>query len=151
MWHVEGGHPGSVLPPVVGLGFQHCPHNHGVPDLPHRYSRSVGFPCLNPVYLRPSKAWLTILSPWSTIITDCRQCSRRPKAFSLAAFAQFSKTYGTLLSFSEASSDSDHKGCHVFPFGRVIVVLNLIKAANDSLETKGDVYFGRAVLPFYEM
>jgi hypothetical protein len=66
------------------LGFQHHPHNHGVPDFPHRYSCSAGFPCHNTVYPRLSKAWRTILSPWSTAITDYWQYSRRPKPFSLA-------------------------------------------------------------------
>jgi hypothetical protein len=38
-----------------------------------------------------------------------------PKRFPWLAYTQFSKTYGTPLSFSKTSSDSDRRGYHVFP------------------------------------
>ncbi|KAI0302454.1 cytochrome P450 [Multifurca ochricompacta] len=60
-----------------------------------------------------------------------------PKENSWLAYTKFSKEYGNILSF------------HIF--GRVIVVLNTVKATKDLLEKHGDIYSDRPVIPFYEM
>ncbi|KAH9970772.1 cytochrome P450 [Russula compacta] len=60
-----------------------------------------------------------------------------PKDHSWLAYAQFSKTYGDVLSF------------HVF--GKVIIVLNSVKATKDLLEKRGEIYSDRPVIPFYNM
>jgi hypothetical protein len=36
-------------------------------------------------------------------------------------------------------------------FGKVIVVLNSIKASRDLLERRGDIYSDRPVIPIFEM
>lgn len=60
-----------------------------------------------------------------------------PKEFSWLSYAQLSKKHGDVLSF------------HVF--GKVIVVLNSLKANKDLLEKRGDIYSDRPVIPIVEM
>ncbi|KAI0278749.1 cytochrome P450 [Russula aff. rugulosa BPL654] len=60
-----------------------------------------------------------------------------PKEFSWLAYTQLSKKYGDVLSFRV--------------FGRVIVVLNSLKANKDLLEKRGDIYSDRPVIPIFQM
>jgi len=60
-----------------------------------------------------------------------------PKEFSWLSYAQLSKKHGDVLSF------------HVF--GKVIVVLNSLKANKDLLERRADMYSDRPVIPIVEM
>ncbi|KAI0274083.1 cytochrome P450 [Russula aff. rugulosa BPL654] len=60
-----------------------------------------------------------------------------PKQFSWLAYSQISKKHGDVVSF------------HVF--GKVIIVLNSLKANKDLLEKRGDVYSDRPVIPIFQM
>lgn len=76
-----------------------------------------------------------------------------PKGFSWLSYSQLSKKYGTshlvvrLLLTERVSGDI----LCFRVFGRVIVVLNSIKASKDLLERRGDIYSDRPVIPIYEM
>ncbi|KAI0278758.1 cytochrome P450 [Russula aff. rugulosa BPL654] len=60
-----------------------------------------------------------------------------PREFSWLTFARLSKKHGDVLSF------------HVF--GKVIIVLNSLKANKDLLERRADIYSDRIVIPIIEM
>ena len=76
-----------------------------------------------------------------------------PKGFSWLTYAQLSKKYGMshlvvkLLLTERIPGDI----LCFRVFGRVIVVLNSIKASKDLLERRGDIYSDRPVIPIYEM
>ena len=76
-----------------------------------------------------------------------------PKGFSWLSYMRLSKKYGAnhvaarLLLTERISGDI----ISFRVFGRVIVVLNSIKATKDLLERRGDIYSDRAVLPICEM
>ena len=76
-----------------------------------------------------------------------------PTEFTWLGFTRFSKEYGMndilFPALFTMKLVGDVLSFHVF--GRVIVVLNSIKATKDLLEKNGDVYSDRAVVPFFEM
>lgn len=76
-----------------------------------------------------------------------------PKEFPWLAYSRYSKTYGTSPFALRRSFLTGIAGdvMSFRLFGKVVVVLNSIKAAKDLLEKKGDVYSDRSVPPFYEM
>ncbi|KAH9970767.1 cytochrome P450 [Russula compacta] len=69
------------------------------------------------------------------------------------AYTKFSKTYGINFVFLFApftiSFSGDILSFHVF--GKVIVVLNSVKATKDLLERRGEIYSDRPVIPFQDM
>lgn len=76
-----------------------------------------------------------------------------PKESSWLAYTKFSKTYGINFLFLSAlftiSFPGDVLSFHVF--GKVIVVLNSVKATKDLLERRGEIYSDRPVIPFQNM
>ena len=76
-----------------------------------------------------------------------------PKEFSWLEYTQLSKKYG--MGFSPVKlllierMPGDVLCLHVF--GKVIVILNSVKATKDLLEKRGDIYSDRPAIPMYEM
>jgi hypothetical protein len=76
-----------------------------------------------------------------------------PKEFSWLSYTQLSKNHG-MIYFAEKgllteAMTGDVLSFHVF--GKVIVVLNSLKANKDLLERRGDIYLDRPVIPIFEM
>jgi hypothetical protein len=76
-----------------------------------------------------------------------------PKTFSWLSYLQFSKKHGKIYFAVKGLLTETMKGdvlsFHVF--GKVIVVLNSLKANKDLLEKRGDIYSDRPVIPILEM
>ena len=76
-----------------------------------------------------------------------------PKEHSWLAYAQFSKIYGTSVSFLGVLFTiifaGDVLSFHVF--GQVIIILNSVKANKDLLEKRAEIYSDRPVIPFFIM
>jgi len=76
-----------------------------------------------------------------------------PKEFSWLSYAQLSKKYGMTHLVARFLLTERIPGniLSFRVFGRVIVVLNSIKASKDILERRSDIYSDRPVIPIYEM
>ena len=76
-----------------------------------------------------------------------------PKGFSWLSYMQLSKKFGANHVVARSLLIERISGDIISfrVFGRVIVVLNSIKATKDLLEKRGDIYSDRAVLPICEM
>ena len=76
-----------------------------------------------------------------------------PKEFSWLSYSQLSKKHGMIYSavkgLLKEGMTGDVLSFHVF--GKVIVVLNSLKASKDLLERRGDIYSDRPVIPVFEM
>jgi hypothetical protein len=76
-----------------------------------------------------------------------------PKEFSWLSYAQLSKKHGMVYFGGKAAlterMTGDVLSFHVF--GKVIVVLNSLKANKDLLERRADIYSDRPVIPIVEM
>jgi len=76
-----------------------------------------------------------------------------PKEFSWLEYTQLSKKYGMSPSSIKLPLTERMPGdilcLHVF--GKVIVILNSVKATKDLLEKRGDIYSDRPAIPMYEM
>jgi hypothetical protein len=78
-----------------------------------------------------------------------------PKEFPWLAYTQYAKEYGMNYTLVLVSTPFTTKPAgDVISFqvlGRVVVVLNSIKATKDLFEKNGDTYSDRPAVPFYEM
>ena len=76
-----------------------------------------------------------------------------PKEFSWLTFTELSKKHGMIYIAGKGllteQMTGDVLSFHVF--GKVIVILNSIKTAKDLLESRGDIYSDRPVMPMTEM
>lgn len=76
-----------------------------------------------------------------------------PKESSWLAYAKFAKRYGGVFFLSSVpskmSSAGDVLSFHVF--GKVIIVLNTVKATRDLLDKRGEIYSDRPAVPIYDM
>ena len=76
-----------------------------------------------------------------------------PKEFSWLTYTELSKKHGMIYIARKGllteRMTGDVLSFHVF--GKVIVILNSIKTAKDLLESRGDIYSDRPVLPMTEM
>ena len=76
-----------------------------------------------------------------------------PKEFSWLSYTQLSKKHGMIYSAVKGllteRITGDVLSFHVF--GKVIVVLNSLKANKDLLERRGDIYSDRPMIPIFEM
>jgi hypothetical protein len=76
-----------------------------------------------------------------------------PKEFSWLTYTELSKKHGMIYiartGLLTERMTGDVLSFHVF--GKVIVILNSIKTAKDLLESRGDIYSDRPVLPMIEM
>jgi hypothetical protein len=76
-----------------------------------------------------------------------------PKEFSWLSYVQLSKKHGMVYFVGKATLTEGMAGdvlsFHVF--GKVIVVLNSLKANKDLLERRADIYSDRPVIPIVEM
>jgi len=76
-----------------------------------------------------------------------------PKEFSWLSYAQLSKRHGMVYFGGKATLTEEMAGdvlsFHVF--GKVIVVLNSLKANKELLERRADMYSDRPVIPIVEM
>ena len=76
-----------------------------------------------------------------------------PKEFSWLSYAQLSKkhgmTYFVVNGLLTEAVTGDILSFHVF--GKVIVVLNSLKANKDLLERRGDIYSDRPLIPIFDM
>ena len=79
-----------------------------------------------------------------------------PKEFSWLTYTELSKKHGMSYFCAVKEPLTDGRGMagdiislHVF--GKVIVVLNSIKASKDLLERRGDIYSDRPGIPIFEM
>ena len=93
------------------------------------------------------------LSPWTATAPVNRQSTRYPKGVLLALIRSALKEIWYEAPCGKAILIERIPGdilCFRV-FGRVIVVLNSIKASKDLLERRGDIYSDRPVIPMYEM
>ena len=76
-----------------------------------------------------------------------------PKEFSWLSYTQLSKKHGMIYFAVKGTPDKGIKGdvLSFRVFGRVIVVLNSLKANKDLLERRGDIYSDRPVIPIFDM
>jgi hypothetical protein len=76
-----------------------------------------------------------------------------PKEFSWLSYTQFSKKHGMIHFATKrrltTGMTGDVLSFHVF--GKVIVVLNTLKANKDLLERRGEIYSDRPTIPIFEM
>ena len=76
-----------------------------------------------------------------------------PKESSWLAYAKFARRYGGVFFLSsipsKTSSAGDVLSFHVF--GKVIIVLNTVKATRDLLDKCGEIYSDRPAVPIYDM
>ena len=76
-----------------------------------------------------------------------------PKEFSWLTYTQLSKKHG-MIYYAVRGLLTKHMAGDILSFrvfGRVIVVLNSLKANKDLLERRGDIYSDRPVAPSIEM